>query len=269
MSTRKKNSKRGGKQASSSAKKPLLLTIPAHPAPPIEAPGSQDTVQPGTPAALVEHPLDDAPSLVPSPSSAPLPSAVSEIPEEVQVAEEPASEPEKLPEKEAMTRVKSAKTTALDKVFQDISSSSDSEKGDSLPPVTKRGPGCKKPAAPAEDQHDETSQWLILLIPHVSGAGDKRKILPLSASYMDALSEIYTIIGCTQVRRKPELTYRLSTRPGKSTPIDLGCEEDWQGLCDEVAEGQRRKKATIQVVIIVSDSMTTTMTMLAEVMSFL
>jgi hypothetical protein len=94
---------------------------------------------------------------------------------------------------------------------------------------------------------------VILLIPQSSGASDKRKTLSATTPYDEAISTIYETIGCERVKRKPELSYKLSDAAQKVTPVGLEGEDDWMGLCEEVVARQKKKKTTISVSILVSD----------------
>lgn len=99
------------------------------------------------------------------------------------------------------------------------------------------------------------SSWIgiVLLIPQSSGASDKRKMLAANASYEEALATIYTTIGCEGVKKKPDLSYKLSNATQKASPVGLSCDDDWEGLCDEVVNCQKKKKTTIAVSILVSE----------------
>jgi len=98
-----------------------------------------------------------------------------------------------------------------------------------------------------------TLTGVVLLIPQLSGASDKRKTLSAKVSYQEALCIIYETIGCDDVKRKPDLSYKLSDASQKASPVGLGCDDDWEGLCEEVVDRQKKKKATIAVSILVSE----------------
>ena len=98
---------------------------------------------------------------------------------------------------------------------------------------------------------------VVLLIPQSSGASDKRKTLSAEISYAEALSIIYETIGCEDVKRKPDLSYKLSDAAQKAAPVGLGCDDDWEGLCEEVVGRQKKKKITIAVSILVSEQVST------------
>jgi hypothetical protein len=93
---------------------------------------------------------------------------------------------------------------------------------------------------------------VILLIPQ-SSAADKRKTLSADTPYDKAIATIHETIGCESVKRKPDLSYKLSDSTQKATPVGLGGEDDWAGLCEEVVARQKKKKTTIPVAILVSE----------------
>jgi hypothetical protein len=77
--------------------------------------------------------------------------------------------------------------------------------------------------------------------------------LSATVSYQEALHVIYETIGCNDVKRKPDLSYKLSDAAQKACPVGLGCDDDWGGLCEEVVDRQKKKKTMIAVSILVSE----------------
>ncbi|KAJ3504064.1 hypothetical protein NLJ89_g8134 [Agrocybe chaxingu] len=159
------------------------------------------------------------------------------------------------PSEAATTQKKPVKTVAsascsLDAVFQDISDDSDAQKDAAPPPKRVRK---KKESVAVDEELDEKLNRIVLLIPQSSGGGNKRKTIPSSASYEDVLSEVYTVIGCADVPRKPDLSYKHSDMTARSLPINLEGSDDWDGLCEDVVERQKKKKATVTVSIEVSE----------------
>jgi hypothetical protein len=73
------------------------------------------------------------------------------------------------------------------------------------------------------------------------------------AAYQEALKIIYENIGCLDVIKKPELSYKLSTATAKAVSISLNSERDWEGFQKEVISQQKTKKRSIPVNIIVPD----------------
>lgn len=101
-----------------------------------------------------------------------------------------------------------------------------------------------------------TLTGVILLIPQLSGASDKHKTLSAMVSYQEALHVIYETIGCNDVKRKPDLSYKLSDAAQKASPVGLGCDDDWGGLCEEVRglcdsyPGERAGKFPSKVILL-------------------
>jgi hypothetical protein len=92
---------------------------------------------------------------------------------------------------------------------------------------------------------------IVLLIPQSTGDGAQRRTLTHAVTFEEALAAIYETIGCTDVRKKPSLLYKLSSAPQKEDAISLRSEADWKGCLEDVAQAQAKKKATVQVKIIV------------------
>jgi hypothetical protein len=74
-----------------------------------------------------------------------------------------------------------------------------------------------------------------------------------AATYEEALAVIYETIGCGDVRRKPNLSYKLASAAQKEEPITMCSEGDWKGCLEDVAQVQAKKKTTVQVKIIVGE----------------
>ena len=90
----------------------------------------------------------------------------------------------------------------------------------------------------------------MLLIPQSMGDGHQHRTLTHATTFEEALDVIYKMIGCIDVHRKPNLSYKLGSAPQKEDRITLSSEEDWKGCLDDVAQVQAKKKTTIQVKII-------------------
>ena len=85
-------------------------------------------------------------------------------------------------------------------------------------------------------------------------AGSARRVeLKSIALYREALDIIYDNIGCSDVVKKPELSYKLSTATAKAVSISLNSERDWKGFQKEVISQQKTKKRSIPVNILVPD----------------
>ena len=70
----------------------------------------------------------------------------------------------------------------------------------------------------------------------------RRVELDSTVGFDEALEVIYENIGCADVLRKPELSYKLSTAPAKNGSISLDSTGDWNGFQKEVNNQQRARK---------------------------
>ena len=94
---------------------------------------------------------------------------------------------------------------------------------------------------------------IVLLIPQSTSDRHHRRTLSHAVTFEEALEIMYDVIGCSDVHQKPNLAYKLASAPSKADPITLGSAEDWKGCLEDVAQIQAKKKATVQVKIIVSE----------------
>lgn len=94
---------------------------------------------------------------------------------------------------------------------------------------------------------------LVLLIPQAKSEGNQREMLTHAATFSEGLEIIHETIGCTEVEKKPTLSYKLSSATQKSEAINLASESDWQGCLEEVAQAQAKKKETVAVKILVTE----------------
>jgi hypothetical protein len=268
MAARGKKRAARGRKAASSTSKSLKFTIPARPdtTKPEVTPESADT--PALDLQSYNWNFSDLPDNIPRLDNETLtnPEEDTEVevtspqPSEEQPSEEQPSEPL------ATKQVASPSPAPVSEPDVD----STSEASITPPPVAKKG---RKAKAPAEvDGHAvlqaqstskmilsamttlTTSSEVVLFIPHMSGDANKRKTITATHTFDDALGLIHETIGCADVMRKPELSYKLSDSAQKSSAIGLESEEDWAGLCEEVVARQRKKKMTISVEIIVRDN---------------
>lgn len=92
----------------------------------------------------------------------------------------------------------------------------------------------------------------VLFVPGAAGSA-RRVELKSVAPYQEALEVIYDNIGCSDVIKKPELSYKLSTATAKAVSISLNSEKDWKGFQKEVISQQKTKKRSIPVNILVPD----------------
>jgi len=88
---------------------------------------------------------------------------------------------------------------------------------------------------------------VVLLIPSVSSEGAHHKTLSFNMDYADALSVIYTTIGCVSIQKKPHLGYKFSSAAQKTQPIDLSSDDDWTGMLEDLHTLQKKKKMVISV----------------------
>lgn len=110
------------------------------------------------------------------------------------------------------------------------------------------------------DTHVRYSHYIAFVLFVPGAAGSARRVeLKSSASYREALEIIYDNIGCADVVKKPEMSYKLSTATAKAVSISLNSERDWKGFQKEVISQQKTKKRSIPVNILVSDRVRTIM----------
>jgi len=83
------------------------------------------------------------------------------------------------------------------------------------------------------------------------GSSSQQKSISSDISFTMALDIIHGVIGCADVARKPELSYRLANAPVKSLAIDLSTDKDWEGCIADVQNAMLQKKAPLAVNIVV------------------
>lgn len=96
----------------------------------------------------------------------------------------------------------------------------------------------------------------MLTVPDATNKGANHRLtVPSETTYEDLLMLIYECIGCHAVAEKPQLQYKL-TNVRTPDPILLSKAADWQGLKEDVADAQKKKKdgITVGACIIVSDT---------------
>jgi len=96
----------------------------------------------------------------------------------------------------------------------------------------------------------------VLFVPGAAGSAQRVELKSV-APYREALEVIYDNIGCLDVLKKPELSYKLSTSTAKAVSISLNSERDWEGFQKEVISQQKTKKRSIPVNILVPDRVRT------------
>ncbi|KAF8187306.1 hypothetical protein K438DRAFT_1834934 [Mycena galopus ATCC 62051] len=150
---------------------------------------------------------------------------------------------------------KAAKKAAKKAVAETVTSSDDTLGSDSdsdiVPPPKKR----KKDKGRESEISCDDQRKLILSVPRASEPGNQRITFTHATDFTDALAAIHTTVGCTDVARKPVLTYKLSNA-AKSVPVtSLSTDSDWKGCLEDVRQAENAKKAgtVIPVMILVTE----------------
>ncbi|KAJ7239811.1 hypothetical protein C8J57DRAFT_1086172, partial [Mycena rebaudengoi] len=73
--------------------------------------------------------------------------------------------------------------------------------------------------------------------------------------FSEALAAIHATVGCTDVARKPVLTYKLANATKNVPETSLSTESDWEGCLEDVRQAENAKKAgtVIPVMILVTE----------------
>ena len=93
---------------------------------------------------------------------------------------------------------------------------------------------------------------IVLLNPQPTSNGHHYRTLLHTVTF-EALGIIYEVIRCSNVHQKPNLAYKLMSAPSNADPITLGSAEDWKGCLEKVAQFQAKKRAMVQLKIIVGE----------------
>ncbi|TFK57817.1 hypothetical protein BDN72DRAFT_920417, partial [Pluteus cervinus] len=124
----------------------------------------------------------------------------------------------------------------------------------SKPPRKKaRQPGAGSQSTQSDNAEVEDVQ-VMLDIPRVAGNGTQRKSIKSTMPFNEVIGIIHETIGCTTVKVKPNLCYKLGSAPQKSNSISLSTSDDWNGLLLELLPAQKKKKVTIPVSILLEES---------------
>lgn len=84
--------------------------------------------------------------------------------------------------------------------------------------------------------------------------GSQRVKLDPSTSYNELVKNIYEIVGCLNVAKKPQLQYRLLNTTVKSPAVNLRNDVDWEGCLEDVTHGIKKGKgALVTIKITISD----------------
>ncbi|KAJ7920123.1 hypothetical protein B0H13DRAFT_2319771 [Mycena leptocephala] len=150
---------------------------------------------------------------------------------------------------------KAAKKAAKKAVAETVASSDDTLGSNSdddivLPPKKRKKDKGREPEILRDDQHK-----LILSVPQASEPGNQRITFTHATDFTDALAAIHTTVGCTDVARKPILTYKLSNVTKSVPETSLSSDSDWKGCLEDVRQAENAKKAgtVIPVMIMVTE----------------
>lgn len=91
---------------------------------------------------------------------------------------------------------------------------------------------------------------MIFQVPQALSDGTQRVSLTSTASFEEALELFHSTIGCCDVARKPDLSYKLSSATVKADAINLRTSEDWVGCIEDVVAAIKKKKGTGPVLSI-------------------
>ncbi|KAF8133504.1 hypothetical protein K438DRAFT_1787644 [Mycena galopus ATCC 62051] len=129
----------------------------------------------------------------------------------------------------------------------------DSQSGSDVESPPPKKPKLKQAKKTKEAVELDPDRKLVLMVPQATSEGTQRENLKHSTTFDEALVLIHETIGCTNVPKKPVLSYKLSNGPAKAPAINLGSASDWEGCLEEVTEAESKKNAKVSVVIIVVD----------------
>lgn len=80
--------------------------------------------------------------------------------------------------------------------------------------------------------------------------GSQRITLDTNSVSKDVITAIHDALGCTNVKIKPIMTYKLTSATAKTPAIRLSSESDWDGVIGEVrAAYAKATKATREVLV--------------------
>ncbi|KAJ7834125.1 hypothetical protein B0H14DRAFT_3709688 [Mycena olivaceomarginata] len=96
---------------------------------------------------------------------------------------------------------------------------------------------------------DPMEHHLVLMIPRAECEGSQWEVLTHATTFDDALNIIYRTVGCTDIRKKPVLIYKLSTATTKMTPISLASQANWDSCLDEVTAAKGKKKVNVNILV--------------------
>ena len=82
----------------------------------------------------------------------------------------------------------------------------------------------------------------MLLIPQVSSDCIQRVSIDSDIPFDDVLATIYETLSCSDIPRKPNLSYKLDSAPSKAPAISLLTSDDWNGCLETLANAESTKK---------------------------
>lgn len=136
-----------------------------------------------------------------------------------------------------------------------VTSSSDNDDDESLPEPhkismtpKKAAKGHKRKKAVEKDTDDECEaaaelpKKVVLLIPQVSSDCIQRVSIDSDIPFDDVLATIYETLSCSDIPRKPNLSYKLDSAPSKAPAISLSTSDDWDGCLETLTNAESTKK---------------------------
>jgi hypothetical protein len=90
---------------------------------------------------------------------------------------------------------------------------------------------------------------LLLHIPRAAEIGNQRVEFTHATAFAEALNIIYETIGCADLTRKPDLTYKLTSATAKTASMGLNSATDWKGCLEDVRQVENSKKAGTVIAV--------------------
>ncbi|KAJ2932094.1 hypothetical protein H1R20_g4987, partial [Candolleomyces eurysporus] len=104
------------------------------------------------------------------------------------------------------------------------------------------------------NEQEPDSPNLIFLVPQYISETSRRLTLAANTTFGEAQEEMYNLIGCQDVKVKPDLSYKLATATVKAKSIALNSDEDWVGLLEDINQGgNKQKKSPLPISIFVEE----------------
>ncbi|KAJ3735366.1 hypothetical protein DFJ43DRAFT_1151543 [Lentinula guzmanii] len=91
------------------------------------------------------------------------------------------------------------------------------------------------------------------MVPRYDKTNERKTYKDRLVDYEDVISDIYDVIGCSNAKDKPSLSYKIEGALVKLGSISLMTDDDWEGLCDDVLAKQQAKSKVFKVNIVVDD----------------